>query len=88
MSIDFSRTKVGDTVQAFCCDGCARNNGLTPKRPADSGVESWLCDLCGHYGIGSTLSCEVGNWLILQPNVELTGAAPHGQQTKPQEAEK
>jgi hypothetical protein len=31
---------------------------------------------------------DIGQWPGQTPNVELTGAAPHGQQTKPQEIEK
>lgn len=74
--VDFSKHKHGDVVVVHCCDECARKAGVNPKRPADSGKASWLCDVCGHYGIGSLTDCEIGDWLglrPLQPNVELSG---------------
>lgn len=52
------------------CQGAAesaRNCGHQPKRPADSGVSSWLCDRCGHHNIGSYMLCKMGNWLTLIP---------------------
>lgn len=58
---------VGETIRAFCCDICARRANVTPKAPADSGVESWPCEVCGHYNIGSYMQCKVGNWLVLTP---------------------
>ena len=65
--IDFSKNKCGDIVNVFCCDLCVRNANITPKCPADSGVSSQLCNVCGHYGIGSYTECEVGDWLNLHP---------------------
>ena len=55
------------TVIVHCCDSCVRREGLTPKAPAESGTMSWLCQMCGHYGIGSKMECEVGEWLQLKP---------------------
>ena len=49
--VDFSSTNHGDVVVVHCCDECARKAGVTPKLPADSGVASWLCEVCGHHGI-------------------------------------
>jgi len=72
----FSKHKHGDVVVAHCCDTCARKAGVKPKRPADSGKASWLCDVCGHHGIGSLTDCEIGDWLRLrplQPNAEVKG---------------
>ena len=74
--VDFSKHKKGDVVAVHCCDSCARHAGSTPKFPADSGVESWSCDVCGHHGIGSLTDCKIGDWLRLlplQPNVKLRG---------------
>ena len=71
--VDFSKHKKCDVVAVHCCDSCARNAGVKPKVPADSGVASWLCDVCGHHGIGSLTDCKIGDWLILwplQPNAE------------------
>jgi len=65
--VDFSKHKHGDVVVVHCCDECARNAGVNPKRPADSGKASWLCDVCGHHGIGSLTDCEIGAWLRLRP---------------------
>lgn len=73
--VDFSKNKLGDVVAVHCCDSCARNAGVTPKRPADSGAASWLCDVCGHHGIGSRTDCEIGDWLRLRP---LQPSAPMG----------
>lgn len=81
--VDFSKHKHGDVVVVHCCDECARKAGVNPKRPADSGKASWLCDVCGHHGIGSLTDCEIGDWLRLrplQPNgymIEIT-AVKHG----------
>ena len=58
---------VGDVIGAHCCDACIRSAGMAPKRPADSGGSSWLCEMCGHHGIGSSVLCRVTNWLILRP---------------------
>ena len=65
--VDFSKHKHGDVVVVHCCDECARKAGVNPKRPADSGKASWLCDVCGHHGIGSLTDCEIGDWLRLRP---------------------
>ena len=65
--IDFSKYKKDDTVQTHCCDDCMRRAKNKPKYPPDSGTESWLCSVCGHYGIGSTVTCKIGDWLILRP---------------------
>lgn len=65
--VDFSKHKHGDVVVVHCCDECARKAGVNPKRPADSGKASWLCDICGHHGIGSLTDCEIGDWLRLRP---------------------
>ena len=54
-------------VTVHCCDRCVRAAGLTPRRPADSGRESWLCGICGHHGVGSSMECTVGYWGRLQP---------------------
>lgn len=63
--VDFSKYGNGDVVAVHCCDSCARNAGVVPKSPADR----WqcLCQVCGHYGIGSKTDCKVGDWLILHP---------------------
>jgi len=65
--IDLSRHEKGDVVQGYCCDSCSRRFGVRPNSPADSGIKSWLCDVCGHYGIGSRTDLEVGDWLGLRP---------------------
>ena len=65
--VDFSKFTVGDTVTAHVCDNCAISSGFRPKRPADSGPKSWLCAKCEHHGIGSSMKCEIGDWLILHP---------------------
>ena len=74
--IDFIGRKKGDLVIAQCCDSCARQHGAIPKMPADSGDASWLCDVCGHHGIGSAMLCEIGDWLtlrVLTPNAKVSG---------------
>ena len=73
MAVDFCKHKKGDIVRVHCCDDCARRADVRPKSPPDSGVESWLCEVCGHFGIGSATDCTVGDWLRLQPNAELCG---------------
>lgn len=73
--VDFYKHKHGDVVSVHCCDSCARKAGVKPKIPADSGNASWLCDVCGHRGIGSLTDCEIGDWLRLrplQPNMEVS----------------
>ena len=57
----------GSKLAAHCCDRCVQAAGLKPRRPADSGRESWRCNMCGHFGIGSFMVCEVGDWLVLRP---------------------
>jgi hypothetical protein len=64
--VDFSKHKNG-VVNIHCCDRCSRSAGWIPKVPADSGVESWFCDVCGHYGIGSLTPCEIVDGLRLRP---------------------
>lgn len=68
MAVDFCKHHKGDVVRVHCCDDCARRSGVQPKSPPDSGVESWLCAVCGHFGIGSATDCTIGDWLRLQPN--------------------
>ena len=65
--VDFSKYRPGYVVAVHCCDECARKAGVVPKLPADSGVASWLCDVCGHHAIGSLMDCEIGDWLRLHP---------------------
>lgn len=65
MAIDFSKHKKGDTINIHCCDDCVRRQGLTPKRPSDSGASSWMCGVCGHLNIGSSMDCVIGDWLSL-----------------------
>jgi hypothetical protein len=65
--IDFSKYNYGSTVNVFICDSCIRKENITPKFPADSGTLSWLCNKCGHNGIGSYTKCKIGHWLILYP---------------------
>ena len=77
--IDFSRYTIGDVVTVHCCDDCSRAADVVPKTPADSGVASWLCEVCGHFGIGSLTDCKIENWLRLrplQPNATVTGTQP------------
>jgi hypothetical protein len=79
--VDFSKHNKGDIVSVHCCDKCARAAKVTPKAPADSGVASWLCGVCGHYGIGSQMTCEIGDWLRLrplQPNAPVQRSAQEG----------
>lgn len=59
--------KKGDIVHVHCCDNCTRRHGITPKCPPESRTESWYCEICGHHGIGSIMSCEVSDWLALKP---------------------
>ena len=75
MSVDFSKHTVGDVVRVHCCNDCAYKAGVIPKYPADSGNKSWMCDVCGHFGIGSATDCTIGDWLILKPNASSTAAA-------------
>ncbi len=65
--IDFSKHKHGDKVKEICCDSCARQHGIVPKTKADSGNQSWYCSVCGHYGIGSLMNCQIGDWLSVIP---------------------
>ena len=73
MAVEFYKHKKGDTVRVHCCDSCVRNAGVQPKYPPDSGKESWLCEVCGHFGIGSATDCTIGDWLTLKPNGMLSG---------------
>lgn len=57
----------GGLLKRFICNDCARKAGVEPKHPAESGRQSWLCGACQHYGIGSTMICEVGDWLAIVP---------------------
>ena len=69
--LDFSKHKKGDVVNDHCCDSCAYKQGVVPNFPAESGVESWPCQVCGHYGIGSSMPLLIGDWLsvrVLVPN--------------------
>ncbi len=68
IGVDFSKHKVGDVVEVQCCDDCMHRAGLAHKIPADGGAESWLCDVCGHFGIGSKINATVCNWLRLKPS--------------------
>jgi len=77
IKIDLIDRVQGELMGAYCCDSCTIHAGYTPKYPADSGVESWLCEVCGQYNIGSMMDYKIGDWLTLlplQPNVELMGA--------------
>lgn len=57
----------GDVIEVFCCNSCMYKNNLIPKSPADSGVGSWLCEVCGHCNTGSIEKCVIGEWLKLTP---------------------
>jgi hypothetical protein len=74
--LDFSKHKRGDVVEVHCCDRCAIQQGVRPKAPADSGVQSWLCEVCGHHGIGSRMECRIGAWLSLEVLAPDAAAAP------------
>jgi hypothetical protein len=65
--VDFSKHKKGDVVRVHCCDSYTIHAGYTPKYPADSGIESWPCEVCGQYNIGSMMDCKINDWLILKP---------------------
>ncbi len=65
--IDFYKYPAGSTVSGHCCDSCVRRAGIIPKYPADSHNSSYLCIVCGHYNIGSTMKCRVGDWLKITP---------------------
>lgn len=64
--IDFSKHKKGSIVTVHCCDNCVRRQGVEPVRPPESGGHSLMCENCGHFGIGSTMECEIGDWLKLK----------------------
>ena len=51
----------------FVCNGCAHRHKFKPKAPADSGVESRLCAVCGHFNIGSYEECTLGKWCAITP---------------------
>ena len=65
--IDFNKHPVGTRLKTFVCDNCVHRAGLKAKTPSDSGVKSFYCNSCGHFGIGSKVVCEVQNWLVLKP---------------------
>jgi ribosomal protein L37AE/L43A len=74
--VDFSKHKHGDVVVVHCCDECARKAGVKPKRPADSGKASWLCDVCGHHRIGSLTDCEIGDATKIAELIDEAGKRP------------
>ena len=82
MAVDFYKHKKGDIVRAHCCNECARSAGVPPKYPPDSGKESWLCEVCGHHGIGSAIDCVIGDWLILRPITVLEPNKPTPEQMR------
>ena len=55
----------GEIFKTLCCDECVRRQGMIPKKPPDSGANSWRCEVCGHRNIGSSRSVKVGDWLFL-----------------------
>lgn len=55
------------SMPVHCCNTCAEYNNLKPKVPADSGTKPWLCEVCGHFGVGSLAICTIGKWLRLKP---------------------
>lgn len=57
----------GTHVLAQVCDGCCHSHKVEPKRPADSGSQSLMCAVCGHYGIGSAMECVVNDWGHIDP---------------------
>lgn len=57
---------VGDEITIFACDMCVQGCGKRSKIPPDSGCKSWMCDKCGHYGIGSYVKAIIGRWGILK----------------------
>lgn len=52
--------------EAHICDDCVRRQGLKPKYPPDSGVQSLLCYKCRHFNIGSNERYIVGDWLSIK----------------------
>ena len=68
--------KKGDIIRVHCCDNCVLGQGIQPKTPADSGVASRLCEVCGHLNIGSTMDCLVGDWLRLRVLASLPSHYP------------
>lgn len=65
--VDFSKVQVGNTISVHCCDHCIGIRNMKIKSPADSRGQSWMCELCGHFGIGSQMNCTVETWNRLQP---------------------
>ena len=65
MSIDYSKHKLGDILSMHVCNDCQYRQTKSIKSPADSGVESWYCEVCGHFNIGSKCRVQIGNWLSL-----------------------
>lgn len=60
------RNGEGGVMDLHCCDDCIRAAGIRPKTPADSGVRSLPCAICGHYGIGSAMPTDRGQWGCLK----------------------
>lgn len=67
MAVDFSKHTEGDIVNIYACDECVSRSGVLPKYPADSGSTSYLCEICGHYGMGSLMDCMITSWLRIKP---------------------
>ena len=65
--IDFSKYKKGMTLTVHVCNECARKAKITTKEPADSGKQSWFCEVCQHHNIGSNMLCVIGSWLRVLP---------------------
>lgn len=55
------------------CNDCIRKACISTKYPADSGVKSLYCECCGHFGIGSRMYCEIGDWLSVIPKRYVEG---------------
>ena len=54
--------KVGDHVYVYVCDDCQYRQQKTTIKPPASGIKSFPCHVCGHYGIGSTVECVISDW--------------------------
>lgn len=63
---DIHKYSKGELVIAFVCDSCMHANNQISKKIPDSKGESWLCTNCNHFGIGSYMICEIGDWLTLK----------------------
>ena len=66
LKIDFSKHKIGDVIDVFCCNDCCISRGKQPKSQPDSGNKSWYCELCNHYNIGSYMRAEITSLLIIK----------------------